>query len=59
LGETGNAELATAEMHFHGGNLKEAKRFAARAKRRFERNSPQWLRADDISRFELPKRRRR
>ncbi|MEO0544612.1 MAG: M48 family metalloprotease [Pseudomonadota bacterium] len=58
LGETGNAELATAEAHFHSGRLKDAKRFAARAKRRFDRNSPQWLRADDISRFEIPKRRR-
>ncbi|MEM1378342.1 MAG: M48 family metalloprotease, partial [Pseudomonadota bacterium] len=57
LGETGNAELATAEANFHGGRLKEAKQFAARAKRRFERNSPQWLRADDITRFEIPRRR--
>ncbi|MEN0001997.1 MAG: M48 family metalloprotease [Pseudomonadota bacterium] len=58
LGETGNAELATAEANFHNGRIREAKTFAARAKRRFERNSPQWLRADDIMRFELPRRRR-
>lgn len=59
LGDAGNAELATAEEKFHLGQYKEAKRFAARAQRRFNRNEPQWLRADDIKRFEIPKQRRR
>ncbi len=59
LGATGDAELATAEANFHAGRFEEAKRFAARSKRRFERGAPQWLRADDIQRFQPPQRRRR
>ena len=55
LGETGSAELATAEENFHSGNYNRAKVFAARAKRKFPRGSPQWLRADDIHRFKVPK----
>ena len=58
LGDTGSAELATAEENFHSGNYRQAKVFAARAKRRFPNGSPQWLRADDIHRFKVPKRRR-
>lgn len=58
LGNTGDAELATAEAQFHSGRYREAKRFAARAKRRFDQGTPQWLRADDIQRFEIPRSRR-
>ncbi|WP_306118022.1 MULTISPECIES: M48 family metalloprotease [unclassified Roseitalea] len=58
LGWIGDAELATAEASFHSGQFEQAKRFAARAKRRFDRNAPQWLRADDIQRFEIPNSRR-
>ncbi|MCI5073945.1 M48 family metalloprotease [Oricola sp.] len=58
LGEVGEADLATAEQHFHSGLYKEAAVFAARAKRRFPPRSPQWLRADDIQRFKPPKRGR-
>lgn len=54
LGDVGNADLATAEENFHAGRYKQAKIFAARAKRRFPRNSPQRLRADDIQRFQEP-----
>jgi predicted Zn-dependent protease len=57
LGDTGSAELATAEENFHSGRYKDAKVFAARAKRKFPRNSPQWLRADDIQRFKIPRTR--
>lgn len=57
LGDIGNADLATAEQQFHSGNYQEAKNFAARAKRRFQRNTPQWLRADDIQRFQIPRTR--
>ncbi|MFZ2100516.1 MAG: M48 family metalloprotease, partial [Oricola sp.] len=57
LGDIGNADLATAEQNFHSGRYKDAKVFAARAKRRFPPNSPQWLRADDIIRFEIPRSR--
>ncbi|QBK30469.1 M48 family metalloprotease [Roseitalea porphyridii] len=55
LGADGEAELATAEANFHAGRYDEARRFAARAKRRFERGAPQWLRADDIQRFRVPR----
>ncbi|WP_246272943.1 M48 family metalloprotease [Oricola thermophila] len=57
LGDIGNAELATAEEKFHSGQYREAKVFAARAKRRFPKNAPQWLRADDIQRFQIPRSR--
>lgn len=59
LGMTGDAELATAEANFQMGRFTEAKQFAARAKRRFAPQDPQWLRADDITRFEVPRQRRR
>jgi len=57
LGDVGNADLATAEEKFHSGQYKEAKVFATRAKRRFPKDAPQWLRADDIQRFQLPRSR--
>lgn len=57
LGDIGNADLATAEENFHSGRYKDAKIFAARAKRRFPKNAPQWLRADDIQRFQIPRSR--
>lgn len=57
LGDIGNADLATAEENFHSGKYKEAKVFAARAKRRFPKNAPQWLRADDIQRYQVPRSR--
>lgn len=59
LGDPGNAELATAEEKFHSAQYREARQFAARAQRRFRPNEPQWLRADDIKRFEPPDRGRR
>jgi predicted Zn-dependent protease len=48
LGDIANAELSTAEMHYYGGNLQEAKIFAARAQKKFKTGEPGWLRADDI-----------
>jgi len=48
LGETPLAELATADMHYYSGNLKDARIFAARAKQGLKPHSPEWLRADDI-----------
>jgi predicted Zn-dependent protease len=57
LGDVGSADLATAEEKFHSGRYKDAKVFAARAKRRFPQNSPQWLRADDIQRFKIERSR--
>ncbi|MFC5990201.1 M48 family metalloprotease [Limoniibacter endophyticus] len=48
MGEIGEAELATAEGHYHGGNLLEARIFAARAQTRLVKGSPSWIRAQDI-----------
>lgn len=48
LGDIANAELSSAEMHFYGGNLQEAKIFAARAQKKFKTGEPGWLRAEDI-----------
>lgn len=55
LGDSGSANLATAEQNFYSGRYNSAKQFAARAKRAFNKNDPQWLRADDILRFKQPK----
>ncbi len=48
LGQIGDAELATAEGYWQGGNFTQAKVFAARAQQKFRPNSPQWRRAQDI-----------
>lgn len=48
LGDVGAAELATAEGHYHSGQIRDAKLFAARAQQRLKRGSPDWLRAQDI-----------
>lgn len=49
------AELASAEAYFYEGRLKLAKQQAKRAKAGFIDGTPDWLRADDILAFELPK----
>ena len=56
LGNIGEAELATAEGHFHSGSYREAKIFAARAQQRLQRGTPAWVRAEDIINFRQPKR---
>lgn len=48
LGNIGEAELATAEGHFHSGNIRDARIFAARAQQRLARGSPGWIQAQDI-----------
>lgn len=57
LGEVGQAELATAEGHFHSGNHLDARIFAARAQTKFRRGDPAWVRAQDIINFRTPKSR--
>lgn len=52
MNEIGAADLATAEGRFHSGNYEEAKIFAARARKRLSRGSPEWLRAQDIINYE-------
>lgn len=56
LGDVAEAELATAEGHFHSGNLKDAKIFAARAQQKFARGTPSWMRAQDIIGYKQPGR---
>jgi predicted Zn-dependent protease len=56
LGEIAEADLATAEGHFHSGNYKDAKIFAARAQQRLAQGSPAWLRAQDIINYRQPGR---
>ena len=49
------AELASAEAYFYEGQLKLAKVQAKRAKAGFVDGSSNWIKADDILAFELPK----
>ena len=49
------AELASAEAYFYEGQLKLAKEQAKRAKTAFVDGSPNWIKADDILAFEIPK----
>jgi predicted Zn-dependent protease len=47
-GRESDAQLATAQMYFYNGAIKDARIFAARAQQGFKKGSPGWLRADDI-----------
>lgn len=48
IGDTAAAHLATAEAFVVEGDIKQAKVFATRAQRGFERSEPSWRRAQDI-----------
>lgn len=54
-GEIAEAELATAEGHFHSANYRDAKIFAARAQQKMRAGSPGFLRAQDIINFRPPR----
>ncbi|WP_182419382.1 M48 family metalloprotease [Bartonella sp. HY038] len=47
-GQTGLADLATADMYYYGSEYKQARIFAVRAQRSLKPNSAEWLRAQDI-----------
>jgi predicted Zn-dependent protease len=47
-GREADAQLATAQMYFYNGAIKEARLFAARAQQGFKKGSPGWLKAGDI-----------
>jgi predicted Zn-dependent protease len=49
------AELASAEAYFYEGQLKLAKQQAKRAKAGFIDGTPNWIKADDILAFEIPR----
>ena len=57
LGEIPQAELATAEGHFYGGDYKDAKIFAMRAQQKMKRGAPGWVRAQDIINFRTKKKK--
>ncbi len=50
------AEVASAQAYFYEGRLKLAKQQATRAKKKLKNGSAQWLIADDILKFQRPKR---
>jgi len=50
-GDVARAELTQAEGYFRAGNIKDAKRFAARAQRKMQRGTPGWQRANDIVKY--------
>lgn len=58
LGEVAEAELATAEGYFYGGNYQQAKIFAMRAQQKFKRGAPDWVRAQDIINYKTPKKKK-
>ena len=57
LGEVPEAELATAEGYYYGGNYQQAKIFAMRAQQKFKRGAPGWVRAQDIINYKTPKKK--
>lgn len=58
LGEVAEAELATAEGYYYGGNYQQAKIFAMRAQQKFKRGAPAWVRAQDIINYKTPKKKK-
>lgn len=48
------ADLAAAEGHFAEGNVKQAQPFAGRALAKLPRGSPDWIRAEDITKYKVP-----
>ncbi|KXF77286.1 peptidase [Paramesorhizobium deserti] len=55
MGDIGEAELATADMHYYSGNIQEARIFATRAQQKLKRGSPEWVRAQDIINSKKPR----
>lgn len=49
------ADLAAAQGHFAEGNVKQAQTFANRALAKLPRGSPEWIRAEDITKYKAPK----
>jgi predicted Zn-dependent protease len=57
LGQVPEAELATAEGYYYGGNYQQAKIFAMRAQQKLKRGAPAWVRAQDIINYKAPKKK--
>lgn len=58
LGREAEALAATAEQRFLVGRYKEAKQFAFRAQKGLKKNSPQWVRMQDIVLYKPKKKKR-
>jgi predicted Zn-dependent protease len=54
MNQVADAELASAHAYLYEGNLKLAKEQAKRAKDKFKRGTPSWIKADDILNFQPP-----
>jgi predicted Zn-dependent protease len=54
-GQYPQADLAAAQGHFEEGNVKQAQTFAGRALAKLQRGTPEWLRAEDITKYKVPK----
>ena len=54
-GQSSQADLAAAQGHFEEGNIKQAQTFAGRALAKLQRGTPEWLRAEDITKYKAPK----
>jgi predicted Zn-dependent protease len=48
------ADLAAAQGHFAEGNVKQAQIFAKRAMVKLPHGSPEWIRAEDITKYKDP-----
>jgi len=57
-GDEARAMAATAEQRFLVGNYKDAKRFAIRSQQKLKKNTPEWLRMEDIVLYKPKKKRR-
>ncbi|MBX9590242.1 MAG: M48 family metalloprotease [Hyphomonadaceae bacterium] len=53
-GQHPQADLAAAQGHFAEGNVKQAQTFAGRALAKLPRGSPEWIRAEDITKYKAP-----
>ncbi len=56
-GDLAQADLASAQAAFTGGDYKTARELATRAKTRFPIGSPGWVKADDIASYRPPTQR--
>ena len=53
-GDLPQADLASAQAAFAGGDFRTARQLAGRAKTRFPTGSPGWVKADDIASYKPP-----
>jgi predicted Zn-dependent protease len=56
IGDETRALAATAEERFLAGNYDDAKSFAFRAQKNLTKNTPEWLRLEDIVLYKKPKK---